>query len=753
MACQAKYQGCITKTRGVEANYGKPAVLLFQNFPLLKCARALCYVQAQASLYALEQSWLRTFIPSSKRTAETPVNILPISSKACPSSSSPPGSPVLRKSLMRLVPAPPAVERDGGLSSLRKQTTPAQTWLDRAKKALAVDASVDTMDSLVKEGQRYCSSTTRQITSEGLDEEERRDYTEENHPNEIVLPGLQEEKRESTQQPYTAGFSRRYHPIAPAPPSVPRNLPYTQTATCDNDDDEVLQCWVAPRCDKVHIDKAQKEDRLHAEHNHVRGEERAQSRPPIDDGYVTNAKLNSNTAPPLSSYSKSWSGCGDRASVDSQEAISSREWGASNPPQEPHSPHQQEYQSEDRPPFGHHRRERDVDNFRRSQSPSNVRSPWRLSREKQHGIGGRGSSPEDEASEEPLYPVYCKRQVGRENLAPAVDRLTTEKSKTDNNGRGPSGGRWAGPPQTSSGTSDSSACGDPSAPRSHQPRSPSTISRQNKNAPARSPYYGSDRSSELKKRPHVGSGREDTLAYLRGQPPVSRYEDEHRSWWHRESISRRESHYLENGSSYTSHGTNRPESFRIKPPTPLPLHLRVEHTGEAFFPGDPQRVGRMPDQWHSPEQLHETGSLAAPVGPTQQRSSSRFVTEERMGGANDPTDSRRSAKYPRQDRSFLRGSDEGGDRPGEINYSSRYPQQLQQSDTFPVGEMTTSRDLVRYAPRGYNTTSEEEYQTSLKSPREGRRISGAATPRNRCFRMLPPSPSINRRRETSSGTA
>ena len=57
---------------------------------------------------------------------------------------------------MRLVPAPPAVERDGGLASLKKQTTPAQTWLNRVRKALARDASVGAMDSLVKEGRMYC---------------------------------------------------------------------------------------------------------------------------------------------------------------------------------------------------------------------------------------------------------------------------------------------------------------------------------------------------------------------------------------------------------------------------------------------------------------------------------------------------------------------------------------------------------------------------------------------------------------------
>lgn len=108
--------------------------------------------QAQASLHALEQRWLKTFVRS------TGVARLTHPTTSSPSSS---GSSQAR-SLARLVPAPPLVEYDTGpMANLHSQaapTTPVGQWLARADDHVSRNCSSEGKDSRLNTGGRHYSS-------------------------------------------------------------------------------------------------------------------------------------------------------------------------------------------------------------------------------------------------------------------------------------------------------------------------------------------------------------------------------------------------------------------------------------------------------------------------------------------------------------------------------------------------------------------------------------------------------------------
>ena len=523
---------------------------------------------------------------------------------------------------MRLVPAPPAVERDGGVGSLKKTTNPAQVWLDRARKALARDSSTSAaMASLVREGRFFVpESGERGVGGVRGGSDAGTNGTQDNG----YVVATERPRREVPFPLPRVGFdssleARRHHSGEGAPHT--RSQPGL-TPRQGGDDDEELRRWAVHRSDKassvgasrpvdqrhrqqqqqqMEPDRAKRSDLSSLRGEHVRP--RVSHDRGVDMGGTRPDTRASPPPSPRAQYSRS-DGSGARDSDDGR-GRSKPHFGWTSPNQQPgpYAPPQRRAQEQSRL-MGLYAREQGGNHTQdlRVGSPRDMRSSWQRRQAELHQdargtgsaiVGGAGAGAGGDVVSAPLSPIFS----GRRDVGENVDvSMKIASSMTASAAPGSVGG-WVGGPMSPS-TADGQDRVRVQSARPPQPRSPCTISRPNEDtgpALGRSEDYPQFRGKVISPSEGRvgGEGRMggDRALHQRGRVGGSTYAS---AAWHQGSLPRPGSEFdcretLEGGRSSSpvvTAATRRPEPFRLKPPSALPPHLRVEHDGDSFFPGD-----------------------------------------------------------------------------------------------------------------------------------------------------------------------
>lgn len=668
--------------------------------------------QARASLFALEQRWLKTFVPSSERLAgssnvgSSAIVASPPSTSANPSTSS-------SKSLMRLVPAPPAVVRDGGVACRRNDVAPghAQMWAMAAKQPFARDASA-------QEKRRGGGANAAELLAPGIDSV--------NGQHEVLPAG---------------GSPAIYHRAAVPPPS---GHPVATVTAYRGDQSRAWEDGVAgqvrgEQCIRGREDRRAVDVRVGAAGG---GQGKSQQQPQACHGLGTSGKgAHMKTPPPPSpshrGHPQSWSNGGGRRVGHDDGRESSR---VDLEPQAGLHVPLQGHSREQGWEYVHGR-----DHYGRTSggSPPAERGSWRQHQAEQRGGSGSGDvRREGETATEPLYPVYTKGRTRYDNDTAAASAAPASVSKGGcNDGCGIGDG--CGPRPGNSSPVSVPAGGDRAQPQPRRPRSPCTISRRDE--PQHAASYSGPSGGRHEEHSHVrrhgdlrrvrdtmavGGARE--TARVRGseygpgdgqgasypaQQPAQQVGKQGSPAWHAEDRSRSRSHVIANegdhstgcGGGTRDKATHTEESgrrdtssnrsveqrragpFRLKPPAPLPAHLRMDSYNDAFFPGDRHDV-EMSAHRRSPEQPFQAAAAAASVpqprqqpGDAQGRAAA-VKSERREGvmkeqwGVEDPARQQRPAKARRLVGASSQPGDEhgrgGGDCPVDRRYCDDYDRHL-----------------------------------------------------------------------------
>lgn len=533
--------------------------------------------------------------------------------------------PSTPRSLIRLVPAPPAVEGDGGGASLTKIANPGRGWVDRTKKTLPGDISVNVM-----EGQRYVPECGEGGNGGG--------GPIQGYPHLLGYGAGQTRAMGEHFPPTIRPFSnveeaRRYHSVEGGSRAVRgyvgENMPANGSGNEAAAEGAELQWRRASIPDKStvvgnpHPSDPRQQHQKEIEFDSVNkagsprigSEQKQVTHPnygPVGGGGVVGGASRpgvfATPQPSPSAQHHPWPDGDARRPDDGQErgrGNSHLWWGAARQLPVPYARHQQsevqERRTDEAPAaYGYAQDGNNDGHDKKMGSPCDVYFSWQQRRNQNtHSSGATNDTGATSAramgAVEDGTPFT--NFSGRRN--DSVD--TTSKTTTSATGS-VGGGGWARAP-LSSPAAGKQGTGRVKAVRPQQPRSPCTISRPN--GDVRSTLATASEASRSDNYPHsrkqlVSPGDSRVGGEKRTREVVLNHR-EHGSGpaypspaWHHDppSVSRPESDVPKSAESGDGKPraedptARRPGPFRLKPPTSLPPHLRVEHNGASFFPGD-----------------------------------------------------------------------------------------------------------------------------------------------------------------------
>lgn len=565
---------------------------------------------------------------------------------------------------MRLVPAPPAVERDGGVGSLTKIANPGREWLDRAKKTFSGDVSVNAMDSFVKEGQRY-------VSERGGEAGNGRGGPVQGYAHLLGHGAGQTRAMGEHLPPTTRPFSnveeaKRYHSVEGGSRAVHgcvgENMPVNGSGNEAAAAAAKLQWRRASVPDKPVVvgkphpgdsrqQQYQKEMELDSltkvDLSRIGSEQKQLTRPnygPIGGGGVvgdaSQPDVFATPQPSPSARHQPWPDGDTRRLDDGQErgrGNSHLGWGGARQLPVSYARHQQsgvQEQRTDEVPaaYGYAQDGNNHGQDEKVGSPHNMYTSWQQRRNQNARSSGATNDP---------GATSAGAAGAVEDSTPGPPFANSSKTTTPATGS-VGGGGWArAPVPVSSPAADKQGTCRVQAVRPQQPRSPCTISRPN--GDTRSTLAGASEASRSDNYPHfhkqlVSPGDSRVGGEKRVREVVLNHR-EHGSgpaypspaWRHDPpSLSRPGS----DGQKPVDNGEGRPKAadptarrqgpFRLKPPTTLPPHLRVEHNGAPFFPGDGCEAitaaengfysKRTPPLYQQHQQLEKNSVQHLPVG-------------------------------------------------------------------------------------------------------------------------------------------
>lgn len=587
----------------------------------------------------MEQRWLKSFVSSTRCPEQNAENVIS-SSPSIPSTPAG-GSAFLPKSIMRLVPAPPSVKRDDGLAGFKTVTTPAQTWLHRAKKALAHDTPVGAIDSLVEEGQRYCSrieSTGGEDgRRQGLDVQESRVRARGS-----LCPSRRAHTTDGDQEPRRAALSA-------ARVSYGRGMSSSAAGAIELNwiDDGPLRWRMSESGhgigDRTFWKSQRPQDKQRTQPSHRGREERGESHPPVDHHGGTMTRRSyaqvpspspSSSSPPTPRHMTALHSTSEAAGEGARRFVVA---SASPPKLVLHG-------SCRKTPM-HERPRRDEihagehDGTRRTAAAETC-SPWqRPHTGGRHGDSG-GSDDSTAVGTEPLYPIYSKRREDGWDTAGEASALPTDRTSVADGTR-----------ERSEDHRTVARLLQPSSPMCvsaipRRPSSPCTISRRVAEGATKdhSGTHGGGHSvgvggikGYMHHQRRQRCAREEKSKAEEGDD--GRRTDDRGCNVEYDSVRAARCHdrTSRQSSPFTASTAHRNRNmrnvgarrsagpFRLKPPNQLPLYLRVENHREVFYPGNSQaeRMVADGDRTHErtshavvpqqlPPPLPRTGRLASP---------------------------------------------------------------------------------------------------------------------------------------------
>lgn len=509
------------------------------------------------------------------------------------------------------MPAPPAVEGDGGIASLAKIANPGREWVDRAKKTISGDISVNAM-----EGQRYVSERGGEGGNGGGGLIQGHNHLLGYGAGQMRAMG---EHFPQTIRPFcNVEEARRYHSVEGGSRAVrgyvDENMPANGSG-CDEaaaGGDE-LQWRRASNPDKsTVVGNPYPSDRRQQYQNEIEvdsvnkagsprigSEQKQVTRPnygPVGGGGVVGGvsrpDVFATLQPSPSARHHPWADGDARRPDDGQERRRGNSylgWGTARQLPVPYARHQQsgvqERRTDETPAAcGYAQDGTNHGHDKKMGRQGDVYLSWQQRRH--HNSDGSGATNDTGATS-----------------ARAIDAVEDASSKTMTLATGSvGGGGWARAPVSSPAASKQDT-DRVKAVRPQQPRSPCTISRPN--GDARSTLAAASETSRSDNYPlfrkQLVSPGDNRIGGEKGAREVVLNHREHGSGptypspvWHHDtpSLSRPESDVsksAENGDGRPKAEdptARRPGPFRLKPPTSLPPHLRVEHNGASFFPGD-----------------------------------------------------------------------------------------------------------------------------------------------------------------------